>query len=148
MTGTYFKYFTTRDHIMKYCLMPWLRVSNGKHWLLLHHSWNWLTEQQMCVKESRQKTRRKLLLPSNVSVSNKKAPTDNKTHCLFFHLFINFIKRIGSRLQWKCCIFKNSIRLQAVKSAATSGKLYRLPVDKENTVKMAGYWPFFFFFAF
>ena len=30
------------------------------------------------------------------------------------------------------------MRLQVVRSAATSGKLYRLPVDKENTELISG----------
>ena len=46
-----------------------------------------------------------------------------------FGLLLHFLTRLAHH---NCVFFKGSERFQAVVSALTSGKFYRLPLDKEN----------------
>ena len=46
-----------------------------------------------------------------------------------FGLLLHFLTRLAHH---NCVFFKGSERFQAVISALTSGKFYRLPPDKEN----------------
>ena len=49
-----------------------------------------------------------------------------------FGLLLHFLTRLAHH---NCVFFKGSERFQAVISALTSGKFYRLPPDKENPEK-------------
>ena len=46
-----------------------------------------------------------------------------------FGLLLHFLTRLAHH---NCVFFKGSERFQAVVSALTCGKFYRLPLDKEN----------------
>ena len=92
------------------CILSSPHVSNRKHWFLpLHHAWNWLTEQQMCMKELWQNLPRIALAFKGTSQKWKKAPMD-KSRNVFFYLFITFMTKIGSQgSHTNCvtiCIFK------------------------------------------
>ena len=133
----YFKYFTTRDCMTKTVLsLCHVSTTESIDCCFVMHGTDWPNNRCAWRNYNRKPAENYSCLEMYQPVI-KKAPMDNKTHCLFFHLCIDFIKRIGTRLHLKCWIFKNSMQLYAVRSAATSGKLYRLLVDKENAVLSA-----------
>lgn len=84
-------------------------------------------------------TKTKLLACSDLKGTSQqfsnKVPRDNSCVYLYiFHIFIDFLVRIGSDHNFRIFFKTTYKRLQAVRSVASSGKSYQLPPDKGNTV--------------
>lgn len=66
---------------------------------------------------------------------SNKVPRDNSCVYLYiFHIFIDFLVRIGSDHNFRIFFKTTYKRLQAMRSVAPSGKSYQLLPDKGNTV--------------